>query len=82
MSDENALPLELTRREREVLTHLASGDSTDAIAEQLFVSARTVRNHVANILAKLGLHSRLEAVAHATKNGMLCFCWCVLGALG
>jgi len=58
----------LTRREREVLEHLAAGQSTEAIAEGLCVSPRTVRNHVTNILDKLGVHSRLEAVTFAIRN--------------
>jgi DNA-binding NarL/FixJ family response regulator len=52
----------LTRREREVLRLLASGASTRAIASGLGISPATVRNHVHHILAKLGVHSRLEAV--------------------
>jgi PAS domain S-box-containing protein len=61
----------LTRREHEVLRHLAAGRSTNAIAEALFVSPSTVRNHVHNILEKLHVHSRLEAVMHAARHGLL-----------
>jgi PAS domain S-box-containing protein len=61
----------LTRRELEVLRLLASGASTKASAERLRVSSATVRNHVQNILTKLGVHSRLEAVAHANRHRML-----------
>jgi len=63
--------LELTRREREVLILVATGISTDAIADKLCISPRTVRNHVNNILGKLGVHSRLEAVAYSIKNGLV-----------
>jgi len=59
------LPAALTRREREILALLASGESTPAIARQLFISTATVRNHTQSILAKLGVHNRLAAVALA-----------------
>ncbi len=55
----------LTRREREILGMLTSGLNTRAVAERLHVSPATVRNHVQKILDKLGVHSRLEAVAYA-----------------
>ena len=58
----------LSRRELEVLRLMADGLSTSAAAERLHVSPATIRNHVQNILAKLGVHSRLEAVAFATKH--------------
>ena len=53
----------LTRRELQVLTLLALGVSTRDMAERLGVSQATIRNHVQSILGKLGVHSRLEAVA-------------------
>ncbi|MFQ5803993.1 MAG: LuxR C-terminal-related transcriptional regulator [Candidatus Methylomirabilales bacterium] len=59
---------DLTRREREVLRLLASGASTNTIAETLCISLFTVRNHIHNILAKLGVHNRLEAVTVALRN--------------
>lgn len=62
---------DLTNREREVLEFLADGTSKDAIAQRLFLSPNTVRNHIQSILTKLGAHSRLEAVATATKEGLL-----------
>ncbi len=52
----------LTAREREVVRLVASGLKTSAIAEKLCISHTTVRNHIQHILAKLGAHSRLEAV--------------------
>jgi PAS domain S-box-containing protein len=67
----DAVCIELTRREREILAHLAAGQSTEAIAEGLFLSTRTVRNHVTNILAKLRVHSRLEAATFAIRNGLV-----------
>lgn len=59
------------RREHEILTYLASGISTDVIAQELRISSRTVRNHINNVLRKLGAHSRLEAVAYSIKNGLV-----------
>jgi len=58
----------LTRREIEVLQLLAEGYSTERIAAALFISIHTVRNHVSKILTKLGAHSKLEAVAIATRD--------------
>jgi two-component system nitrate/nitrite response regulator NarL len=60
----------LTTREREVLLLLARGDSQSAIAANLGISSKTVGNHLQNILAKLGVHSRAEAVALAYRHGM------------
>jgi DNA-binding NarL/FixJ family response regulator len=62
---------DLTEREREVLGLLADGLSNAAIAERLTVSVHTVRNHVANLSAKLGAHSKLEALAIAVREGLL-----------
>jgi DNA-binding NarL/FixJ family response regulator len=61
----------LTDREMEVLQRLADGSSTNAIAEELGVSTTTVRAHVQRILAKLEVHSRLEAVASARRQGII-----------
>jgi DNA-binding NarL/FixJ family response regulator len=62
---------ELTQREREVLVLLAEGLSNAAIAENLTVSIYTVRNHVANLSAKLGAHSKLEVLSIAVRQGLL-----------
>lgn len=64
-------PQELTVREVEVLRLLALGTSTKAIAEKLCISPSTVKNHTQNILAKLKVHSRLEAVTLAFRYGLL-----------
>ena len=64
-------PPALTRREFEVLRLIASGANTRRMAERLRVSPTTVRNHVQNILGKLGVHSRLEAVAYVTRHRLL-----------
>jgi DNA-binding NarL/FixJ family response regulator len=61
----------LTRRETEILRMIATGVSTKATADKLHVSPATVRNHVQNILGKLGAHSRLEAVAMANRQRLL-----------
>lgn len=62
---------DLTSRELEVLQLLAEGATTDRLAEQLFISKHTARSHVRNILAKLGAHSKLEAVAVAARAGIV-----------
>lgn len=61
----------LSARELEVLQLLASGASTSAIVGQLVLSPHTVRNHVRNILTKLGAHSKLEAVTQAARDGLV-----------
>jgi PAS domain S-box-containing protein len=61
----------LTRRQTEILHLLGQGASTDDIAAMLHLSKETVRNHVRHILAALGVHSRLEAVARAHELGLL-----------
>jgi DNA-binding CsgD family transcriptional regulator len=60
----------LTPRELEVLRLLLEGRSNRQIAEHLFISGKTVSVHVTNILAKLGVHSRLEAAARARELGL------------
>jgi PAS domain S-box-containing protein len=61
----------LTRRELEVLRLMAAGANTRVVSERLHVSPATVRNHVQNILGKLGVHSRLEAVSYANTHRLL-----------
>ncbi len=61
----------LSAREREVLGLLARGASTQAIADALVISPDTARTHAQNILAKLGLHSRLEAATFVIENGLI-----------
>jgi DNA-binding CsgD family transcriptional regulator len=60
----------LTPREVEVLRSLVAGKSNRQIAETLFISGKTVSVHVTNILAKLSVHSRLEAAARARELGL------------
>ena len=66
----NEVPLleTLTQREREILTHLARGESNKAIARQLEISYDTVKLHVRHILAKLNLSSRVEAAVFAVEH--------------
>jgi DNA-binding NarL/FixJ family response regulator len=61
--DNDRLLAALTPREREVLACLAGGAGRQEVAEQLHLSANTVRTHLQNLMAKLGVHSTLEAVA-------------------
>jgi PAS domain S-box-containing protein len=61
----------LTPREVDVLRLMTTGLGTAATAERLHVSRATVRNHVQNIFGKLGVHTRLEAVAYATRHRLL-----------
>ncbi len=61
----------LTARELEVLTLLAKGAKNKAIADQLFISERTVKFHVSTILSKLGAHNRTDAVQIGIKKGII-----------
>jgi DNA-binding NarL/FixJ family response regulator len=61
----------LSGREREILACVARGLSDREIAEDLVLSTHTVHRHVANILRKLGLHSRAAAAAHAARAGLV-----------
>lgn len=71
VSDPTNVSGTLTRRELEVLRLMASGANTKAAGERLHVSPATIRNHAQNIFGKLGVHSRLEAVAYATRHRLL-----------
>jgi DNA-binding CsgD family transcriptional regulator len=61
----------LTKREREILLFLTHGADNDAMAQELFISPQTARTHVQNVLAKLEVHSRLEAIAFVNRNALL-----------
>jgi DNA-binding NarL/FixJ family response regulator len=61
----------LTDRELQVLKLVAEGLSNREIGQRLFISENTVKNHVRNILEKLHLHSRMEAVVYAVREKLL-----------
>lgn len=61
----------LTMREQEVLELLATGKTGAEIAEELHIAQLTVRTHIRNLMSKLGVHSRLEAVTFGMKNGLI-----------
>jgi DNA-binding NarL/FixJ family response regulator len=69
--DALALLDDLTDREREILALLAQGMRNDDIATKLYISPQTVQTHVRNILGKLRVHSKLEAVAFAVRHGAI-----------
>lgn len=62
--------VDLTDRERDVLRLMASGLTNSAIAERLFLSEKTVRNHVSAVFRKLGAVNRVEAVRRAQRSGL------------
>jgi two-component system nitrate/nitrite response regulator NarL len=66
-----ALFATLTDREWDILRHLARGRRNDDVAATLFISPQTVHTHVRNLLGKLGVHSKLEAVALAVRHGKI-----------
>ncbi len=61
----------LTARELEILSYLAEGKSGPEIAARLSISPLTVRTHIRNLMEKLGVHSRLEAVTYALHHGLI-----------
>lgn len=60
---------QLTEREREILQFLGEGHRNEEVASKLFISPQTVQTHVRNILTKLGVHSKLEAVVFGLRHG-------------
>jgi DNA-binding NarL/FixJ family response regulator len=64
-------PPRLTDRELQVLKLVAQGLGNRDIAQQLYISENTVKNHIRNILEKLQLHSRMEAVIYAVREKLL-----------
>ncbi len=65
------LPEALTAREREILRLIAAGASNQGVADTLILSVGTVKKHVNNILGKLGVHSRTQAIARARELGLI-----------
>lgn len=68
ISNRHANPQGLTKREVDVLRLLALGYSNRVIAEKLFISEKTVKNHLTSIFQKLGVEDRTQAAIHAVKN--------------
>ena len=66
-----ASPEHLTARENDVLTLLAEGRSNKEIAQLLTIAEKTVKTHVSNILAKLGVPSRTQAALYAVRSGIV-----------
>lgn len=62
---------ELTKREMEVLEHIAKGLSYDQISDNLFISYGTARKHVENIYKKMRVHNKIEAIDKAKKSGLI-----------
>ncbi|GCE11811.1 response regulator [Tengunoibacter tsumagoiensis] len=62
---------QLTEREREILTLLARGASNREISEELYIASGTVKNHLSNILSKLGVRDRTQAALKAREFGLL-----------
>jgi DNA-binding NarL/FixJ family response regulator len=61
---------QLSDREREVLDLVAQGCDNQTVARRLFLSDKTVRNHVSNVLAKIGAEDRTEAITRARNAGL------------
>lgn len=70
-NEQKQLLEDLTRREFEVLQEIASGKSNKEIASSLFITEKTVKTHVSNILAKLELADRTQAALFAVRNGII-----------
>lgn len=62
---------QLTEREMEVLLLVAQGKTNQDIANELFIALKTVKTHVSNILAKLDVQDRTQAVVYAFQNGIV-----------
>lgn len=71
LSQRNTNSQGLTRREFDVLSLVAKGDNNRAIAKKLYISEKTVKNHLTNIFQKLGVDDRTQAAIHAVKSRMV-----------
>jgi len=73
MREKKSTPLheELTAREMEILLLMAEGKSNQEIADQLFIALKTVKTHVSNILSKLQVQDRTQAVIYAFKHSLV-----------
>ncbi|HOJ77798.1 MAG TPA: response regulator transcription factor [Bacillota bacterium] len=63
--------LGLTQRELEIVSYIACGESNKEIAEKLFISEKTVKNHVSNILRKMALVDRTQVAVYAYRKGLI-----------
>jgi DNA-binding NarL/FixJ family response regulator len=63
--------IQLSQREKEVLTLLATGNSYDSIGEKLFISKNTIKFHLKNIYIKLQVHSNIEAIQKANEENLI-----------
>ena len=70
-ANDKCVAMGLTQREQRVLQLLAGGLTQHVIAAELHISGKTVAAHIQNILVKLGVHSRAEAVAYAYRNALV-----------
>ncbi len=61
----------LTDREREIFSLLVKNKTTEEIATQLSISTKTCRNHISNVIGKLGVSSRTQAIIILIKNGLI-----------
>jgi NarL family two-component system response regulator LiaR len=62
---------QLTERERDILKLLAEGHSTQEIADMLVITPKTVEGHKTNLMAKLGIHNRIDLVKYALRKGII-----------
>jgi len=70
-SEEAVKAFNLSKRELEILQHIAKGKNYQVIADEIFISAKTVRKHIENIYKKLQVHSKMEAVQLAMKHNIV-----------
>jgi len=70
-SHQEPLHEQLTEREMEVLLLIAQGKTNQEIADELFIALKTVKTHVSNILSKLEVQDRTQAVVYAFQNGLV-----------
>jgi DNA-binding NarL/FixJ family response regulator len=66
-----AIQTELSERELDVLRLIASGKDNAEIARQLYISPKTVKNHISNILMKLQIENRIQAAVYAVRSGIV-----------
>ena len=64
---------QLTERERDILKLLAEGHSTQEVADLLVITTKTVEGHKTNLMAKLGVHNRIDLVKYAMRKGIITF---------